>query len=108
MMIPFKLIPMWFFRGLLATALVAGTVGCASAPVLPAVVQVQGNGHCNPSVDLPVKKTMKKLNPVDTFMEDVFGLLASERHDHASDIRDYNSLYKTCVTDAAGDPLKDK
>jgi hypothetical protein len=45
---------------------------------------------------------MKKVPVSDTFMEDLFGLLLSERHEHYADIQDYNSLYETCV----GKPAK--
>ena len=83
-------------RAFLLASLVAGVVGCASAPP-PVVTQVQGNGFCHPSVDLPAEKHMTKVPATDTFMEDVFGLLLDERKAHADDQRDYNSLYQTCV-----------
>lgn len=67
--------------------------GCAST--LP--VAVSGNGSCHPAADLPVKKVMKRVPETTTLMEDLWALLAAERKAHADDIRDYNSLYTTCV-----------
>lgn len=73
--------------------------GCASTPKLPTAIPVQvvGNGKCKPPVDLPAHKTMKKVPVVDTFLDEAYSLLGIERHDHAKDITDYNSLYDVCV-----------
>lgn len=68
--------------------------GCADVPT---VVPVHENGFCHPSQDLPAHKTMKKVPEQTTLLEDLYGLLALERKDHAGDIRDYNSLYEQCV-----------
>jgi hypothetical protein len=70
--------------------------GCAS----PASVLMSG---CHPSTDLPSVKTIKKVPEAETSFEDLFKLFAQERKAHGDDIRDYNSLYQECVTDAAAD-----
>lgn len=81
---------------LYAVALAALVSGCALSPPSSTVV-VAGNGACHPSQDLPTKKTMKKVPEVVTPLQDLFNLFASERKDHATDVRDYNSLYEQCV-----------
>lgn len=86
----------WYFAVVLLTALLCA--GCATAPV---PVVVSGNGKCHPAQDLPAHKTIKPVPEVDTFMEDLYGLFALERSDHAKDISDYNSLWATCVGGAA-------
>jgi hypothetical protein len=68
--------------------------GCALTP--PAVL-----GSCHPSSDLPSVKQIQKIPEADTSIEALYGLLAQERKAHGTDVRDYNSLYKECVTDAA-------
>ena len=68
--------------------------GCAS--IVPASV-----GTCHPSTDLPAVKTIKKVPEAETSFEDLFKLFAQERKAHGDDVRDYNSLYKECVTDAS-------
>lgn len=65
--------------------------GCAStAPV--------SSGSCHPSTDLPATKAIKKVPEKNTTFEELYSLLALERHDHAADVRDYNSLYEQCVS----------
>lgn len=67
--------------------------GCST----PTPVVISGNGQCHPSQDLPSHKDMKKVPEANISLEDFFGLFANERKDHASDIRDYNSLFDQCV-----------
>ena len=69
--------------------------GCAHTTTVP----ISGNGTCLPSQDLPATKTIKKVPEADTQLEDLWALLAQERKDHATDIRDYNSLFNQCVGD---------
>ena len=78
---------------LFSFVLVLMLTGCASTPP----VAISGNGNCHPAADLPAHKVMKKVPEQATLLEDLWGLFASERKDHAADIRDYNSLYDTCV-----------
>ncbi len=89
------------FVYILATAIVLA--GCASAPP---VSQIQGNGYCHPSQDLPAHKAVKKLPETVTGMDELFGLFAAERKDHAADDRDYNSLYSQCVGTLPPSPAK--
>lgn len=77
---------------ILAVVLLLG--GCST--VSPVSV-----GPCHPSTDLPAVKTIKKVPEAETSFEDLFKLFAQERKAHGDDVRDYNSLYKECVTDAA-------
>jgi hypothetical protein len=82
------------YRLFLPAVLIAcGLSACAA----PAPVQIEGNGYCHPSQDLPAHKAVKLLPELDTRMDDLFGFLAAERKDHAADDRDYNSLYAQCV-----------
>lgn len=92
----YKLSPKVFLRVCGFCILSAVLCGCGSVPT-PDPIVVQGNGHCTPSADLPSHKTMKKVSVIDTFMDELGELLFNERADHAKDISDYNSLYKTCV-----------
>lgn len=89
-------------RALLAIALALSVASCASTPT----VLTGGNGTCHPSQDLVAHKTMKKVPEAETSLEDLWGLLASERKDHAQDDRDYNSLYDQCVDKSANDRPK--
>lgn len=83
-------------RALLFLSFALLCAGCAS----PAQVVSSG---CHPSTDLPSVKVIKKVPEADTSIEDLFKLFAQERKDHGQDVRDYNSLYKECVTDALTD-----
>lgn len=67
--------------------------GCAHTTTVP----ISGNGTCHPSQDLPSHKTIKKVPETDTQLEDLWALMAQERKAHGDDVRDYNSLYSTCV-----------
>lgn len=69
--------------------------GCAAPQV--SIPGATGNGLCHPSQDLPAHKTIKKVPEQNTLLEDLYALFASERKDHATDVRDYNSLYSQCV-----------
>lgn len=77
-------------------ALATMACGCASTKT-PDPVVVSGNGHCTPAVDLPDHKTMNKVPETETFMEGLYSLFGTERHDHSKDVSDYNSLWNTCV-----------
>ena len=93
-----KLTPKQFWH-LVAICSFLALAGCASDKVDLAntAVVVEGNGKCHPASDLPPHKTMKKVPEKATGLSALFDLFTTERHDHAKDVQDYNSLYDTCV-----------
>jgi len=51
---------------------------------------------CKPASDLGIKH-LKRVPEVATGNDQFYSLFLMERADHATDIRDFNSLFRTCV-----------
>ena len=75
--------------GILLTMLSA----CATTPPLPPL----SPQYCKPATDLTKPKYLKRVPERATSNDEFYNLFLSERVDHATDIRDYNSLLRTCV-----------
>lgn len=70
--------------------------GCATTP--PPAVQITGNGFCHPSTDLPAHKSVAPVAEQDMTVDQVVEAWIAERKQHATDDRDYNSLFSECVS----------
>lgn len=52
---------------------------------------------CKPASDLTSPKYLTKLPEREVTNDELYGLFVEERADHAGDVRDFNSLLRTCV-----------
>jgi hypothetical protein len=87
--------PRWFLRLLALWVLSVGLAGCGTLRDL--VLPPLPPQACKPAADLPPVKTITPFPEREVPNEEFYVLALQERKDHAKDVQDYNSLYKTCV-----------
>jgi len=84
----------WYLRFIAIMSFMTMLTACASTPDIPLPLPPQ---LCKPASDLVAPKHLKRVPEVATENDQFYSLFLMERADHATDIKDFNSLLRTCV-----------